>query len=103
MANWTPIELDQPLEPGQTRCTNVAGREMLICKTEHGYHAFDNDCPHAGMPLTDGDVTGCVITCPYHGYAYDIRDGRNVDFPDDVPLTTYPIRVEGDKIEVDVS
>lgn len=102
MSNWTAVELESELTPGETICANVNGREVVICKTDKGYHAFENSCPHAGMPLSDGDVSGCVITCPFHGYAYDVRDGRNVDFPDDVPLETYPIRVEEGRIEVDM-
>ena len=102
MAKWISIKLDSELQTGGHACLEADGTDIVVCKTEHGYHAFENDCPHAGLPLGDGDLAGCVITCPYHGYAYDVRDGRNIDFPDDMPLKTFPIRIDGEVIEVDV-
>ena len=46
------------------------------------------------MPLGEGDLTGKVLTCPFHGYAYNIETGKNVDFPDtEQPVHTIPIRV----------
>jgi nitrite reductase/ring-hydroxylating ferredoxin subunit len=54
------------------------------------------------MPLGEGELAGKIITCPFHGYAFDITTGRNVDFPDDAPATRLPVRREGDRIMVDL-
>jgi nitrite reductase/ring-hydroxylating ferredoxin subunit len=59
-------------------------------------------CPHAGKPLRDGSVCGTVLTCRYHGYAYDVRSGRHVDFPyDELPVRTLAVRLREGRVEVD--
>jgi len=85
MANW--IELgrvdDFPAE-GHV-CTQAAGESIIVCRLEGAFYALRNVCPHAGKPLGEGERHGAVIVCPYHGHAYNLRTGRNADWPDDEP------------------
>ena len=102
MAKHLQLELAQPLDPGQHTCVNAEGHNLVVCRVGDDYFAIDNECPHAGLPLGDGDLTGAVITCPYHGYAFNIKNGKNVDYPDDAAIKTYPVTVNGASVSVEI-
>lgn len=98
MSDWIDIVKADELPPGEKVCT----KGVMVCNVDGTLHAIENVCPHAGLPLGDGDLTGKVITCPYHGYAYRVDNGQNVDYADDIPVRTLPVRVEGQVVQVDV-
>ena len=88
---------------GKTLCVELAGREVLLCHTADGLFAVDNLCTHAEARLCDGKLKGHRILCPLHGAAFDVRDGSALTRPASVPLATYPVRVEGDDILLEVA
>lgn len=89
---------------GEGRPFEVDGRMIaLILDREGVYHAIDDTCPHQGAPLCDGMVDGKSITCTWHGWRFSLEDGRWLDSPKSkVRIGTYPVRVEGDEIQVQV-
>jgi len=93
MAKWIEIDVDRDLAAGTKRCLTVEGMDMVVCQVEGQLTAVANTCPHAGKPLGEGELKGRVLTCPYHGYAYDVLTGRNVDYPhEEPPVRRYPVR-----------
>ena len=65
--------------------------------------AVDNVCCHVGNPIDDGFVQGECVTCPWHGWRYDLRTGEHLTMFGRRPgLRTYPVRAEGDDVLVDV-
>lgn len=67
---------DVPLWEG--RRVTVDGRRVAIFRTEDGLHAVSADCPHADGPLQDGLVADGCVTCPLHGWRFDLRDGERI-------------------------
>jgi nitrite reductase (NADH) small subunit len=63
------------------------------------FYASTAVCPHAGGPLGDGGLNGSALTCPYHGWAFDVRDGSCVVDPN-VRLATFEVWVRGDELYV---
>jgi len=102
MAKWCDVMDVGSLEPGDSKCLEVDGVPLVVAKVDDEVHVFENNCPHAGMPLGEGELTGKVITCPFHGFAYNIASGKNVDDPNDIPMQVYPCRVEGQMIQVEL-
>lgn len=102
MAKWIDIAAEKDIPPGQKRCLEAEGRSIVICNINGKLHAAANICPHAGMPVGDGDLVGEVLTCPYHGYAFNVTNGKNIDEPSDEPLTMYPARIVNDRVEVEL-
>jgi len=102
MANWTEVASTEELPAGEKICTTAEGTPIVVCNVDGDLFAVQNICPHAGLPLGEGGIQGKVLVCPFHGYAYNVDSGKNVDFEDDVPLTRFPIRCENGKIEVDL-
>jgi len=93
MAKWIEIDVEHDLAGGGKRCLTVEGVDMVVCHVEGQLAAISNVCPHAGKALGEGELKGQVLTCPYHGYAYDVVTGLNVDFPrEEPPVRRYPVR-----------
>ncbi len=102
MSKWFDVTPQQDIPDGGKQCAVVDGRSIVLCKVDGALTAFENVCPHAGLPLGDGDLRGKIITCPFHGFAYNVATGRNVDYADDVPLTTFEVRQNNGNIEVQI-
>ena len=92
------------LPDGARRCVEIAGRTLVVFNVAGTFYAISNTCPHAGRPLEDGELRGKVLTCPFHGYAYRVDTGANIDFPDiEPPVVTFPVRIHDGHVEVDVT
>jgi nitrite reductase/ring-hydroxylating ferredoxin subunit len=89
------------LKPGEITEVILGGTAVAICNVEGSFFAVSNTCPHAGGPIGDGKLSGHTVTCPYHGWTYDVRDGKCFVNPD-VTLPVFPTRVVGDAVCVQV-
>ncbi len=76
---------------------------FAIVRTEDGeVYAIDDTCSHADVSLSEGDIEGCEIECWAHGSRFDLRTGKPNVLPAMTPIRTYPVRVDGDAILVNV-
>ena len=81
----------------------VAGRMIAVFHQGGQYYAMDDCCPHQGAPLSDGEIRDKTVTCIWHGWRFSLEDGRWLDSPKaKTCVTTYPVRVVEDRIEVGV-
>ena len=64
---------DFPL--GRGRQVSVGRRQIAIFRLDAGFFAIDNLCLHQAGPLCDGEVEDGAVTCPWHGWSYDLRTG----------------------------
>jgi 3-phenylpropionate/trans-cinnamate dioxygenase ferredoxin subunit len=87
---------------GSMRACAVGGRELVICHTREGVFALDNICTHAHARLSEGRLRSTRLVCPLHGACFDVRDGRVLGSPAEVPLPTHTVRVVDGTIEVAV-
>lgn len=86
---------------GQGRVFEVSGRLIAVFLDEGTYYAIDDACPHQGAPLSDGIVFDKSVTCTWHGWRFSLVDGRHLE-GSRCRVGTYPVRVEGDEIQVAV-
>jgi len=82
----------------------VGGIEIGVFRVGDGFLAIENACPHAGVPLSTGEVDACIVTCPAHGFQYDLRTGYAADYPDGFPIPRFDVIAEDGAlwIEADV-
>jgi len=80
----------------------VNGVEVAVYKLEDGYYATSNICTHQRAFMSDGYIEDGCIECPLHQAFFDIRTGVPKDGPAKTPLATYPAKLEGDVIFVDL-
>lgn len=80
----------------------VAGDAIVaVFNCDGQFHALDGICPHSGGPLAEGQLTGCTVTCPWHGWQFNVRTGVNCLNPR-MQHTNYPVRVDGADIIVEL-
>ena len=87
------------IPPGKGKQVTVNDRWVGLFNLNGEYHALDNVCLHRGGPLSDGAIAGCLVTCPWHGWQYDLASGTLVQDPT-VAVTRHETRVVGDEIQV---
>ena len=80
----------------------VNGRHVAIFRLGDAFHAIDNLCLHRAGPLCEGDIVNDVVTCPWHGWSYEIKTGTLVQDPQ-VGVSRHDIRVDGDQVSVRLS
>lgn len=80
----------------------VNGEPYALCMAGGEVYAMGGTCPHQGGPLGQGMLTGTKVMCPWHAWEFDCTTGTNdVDPAESVP--TYPVKVEGQDILIDVA
>jgi nitrite reductase/ring-hydroxylating ferredoxin subunit len=80
---------------------DLNGTSVLVVRVGPALAAVENECPHLGQRLSDGQVSGRVIRCAAHGYRWDLATGRSVQglrVPRRRPLREVPVRLAGDRI-----
>ena len=78
----------------------VAGRDVALYSVEGEVYATDNLCTHGHARLCEGFLEGHEIECPLHQGRFDVRSGAATGAPAEVALATYPARLAGDRVEL---
>ena len=99
---WIPITQAENIPPRQGRSVTIGGKELAIFNVNGRFLTVDNRCPHKGGPLADGIVAGTTIVCPLHGWRFDLESGIAARSTAPACVSTFPTRVEGGIVEVDV-
>ena len=86
--------------PSPSRSTGV---EVALVRDGDDVYAVIDECSHAAIPLSEGEVEGNEIECWLHGSRFDLRTGKPVNLPATEPVQTYPTTIEGDTVLVDLS
>jgi len=96
-----PVAPLASIPPGSSQAFTIAGQRIAFFNIGGTVHAMDDTCPHAGAPLSQGRLNGCVVMCPWHAINFDVTSGR-VPGQSESALATYPVFVNGGQIEVEV-
>ncbi len=75
---------------------------MAVVREGDDWYAIYDECSHAAIPLSEGDVEGTEIECWLHGSRFDLRTGKPTNLPATEPVAIYPVKVEGVDVLVDV-
>ena len=101
MANWIQVATISDLPPGTSAETVAGDRLVAIFNVEGHLFALDGVCPHQGGPLGQGALSGCLVTCPWHGWQFNVKTGQH-QTSNSLRHPSFPVRVEGEAIFVDV-
>lgn len=99
MAEFVRITGTADVKPGQGIVAEVNGKTLAVFNVEGNFHAIDNTCLHRGGPLGEGDVEGSVVTCPWHGWQFNVSTGACVNNPS-AKVEVYQVKVEGTDVKV---
>jgi len=90
------------IPPGGSKVVEVREHMLAIFNIDGALHAIDNTCPHQGGPLGEGYLEdGGVISCPWHGWTFNVRTGVSPIDPE-VCVRSYGVRVEDGEIIVEI-
>jgi 3-phenylpropionate/trans-cinnamate dioxygenase ferredoxin component len=80
----------------------IEGKSLALVKLKGTVFVFADTCPHAAGPLSEGQVIGEDIECPWHRSCFNVRTGRVTRDPAMQDIETYTVRVVGDVVEVEI-
>ena len=101
MPEFVKVAILSELAPGTCKPVEAGGKVVALFNVDGNIYALDNTCLHRGGPLGEGSLNGDVVTCPWHGWEYNVRTGEKLNVPA-VKVATYPVQVEGNDIKVAV-
>jgi nitrite reductase/ring-hydroxylating ferredoxin subunit len=101
VAEWLRIAAADDLAPGQCGEYVAGGRIVALFNVEGAFYALDGICPHQGGPLGKGALAGCIVTCPWHGFQFDVTSGQH-QTSKSLVHPCFPVKVEDGLVYVDM-
>src|SRR5438876_2084053 len=102
MAKLIKVAETKDLPPGSAAAFEVEGQNIALFNVAGTIYAIDDTCPHSGGPLSQGQVEGAKVTCPWHEADFDISTGKVLCGPAFEDVKSYKVVVEGNEIKVEV-
>jgi 3-phenylpropionate/trans-cinnamate dioxygenase ferredoxin subunit len=102
MAEFVKVASTSEIAPGQGRLVTVKGEQIALFNVGGEYFAINDMCTHEEASLAEGEIVGFEVTCPLHGAKFDVRSGEVLGPPAYDDVASYPVRVSGSDVEVDV-
>ena len=103
MKRYIGVARTSEIDPGSTKCVEVEGMKIALFNLEGQFYAIEDTCTHAAGPLSEGEISGEEVTCPWHGACFNIKTGEATTPPAVVAVKSYNTRVSGDEIEIELS
>lgn len=100
---WIEAALLASVPQDDVVAIEVQGKDIALYSVEGEVYATDNLCTHGHARLCDGFLDGHEIECPLHQGKFDVRSGAAVCAPVTEGIRTYPVRIDGDKVFLDLS
>jgi 3-phenylpropionate/trans-cinnamate dioxygenase ferredoxin subunit len=97
---YFPVATTADVAPGEVFVAYVEGVNVAICNVDGQFYAIEDVCTHDGSSFDMTTLEGVEIFCPRHGAVFDVTTGAVLSPPAEVPVTTFPVRVRGETIEV---
>ena len=99
MPNFIKVASTSDLKPGENKVVEANGEQVALFNVEGEFFAIGNTCLHRGGPLGEGYLEGDVVTCPWHGWRYNVKTGANAMMPT-AKVPNYKVKVEGNDVFV---
>lgn len=98
---WVPVCSLADIPPGKSRPARIGSEDVALFNVEGEVHAIENTCLHAGAALCGGNLSGKVVSCPVHGWRYDVTSGALLIAPEK-RVRTFPVAIADGKVMVQV-
>ncbi len=93
-----PVCNQSELGDGQMMLIHVGSERIAVGRCPEGVFAISDHCTHRGGPLSDGAMIDCTVQCPWHGSQFDVRTGRVVAGPAEIPIETYQVTIRAGEV-----
>lgn len=102
MNNFKSVLKLEQLEAQTPRRVRIEGKNLVLIRIEEEVFALEDRCSHEDFPLSDGWVEEHRLSCAFHGATFDVRTGEPLSLPAYERVKTFPVRVQGGMIEVNL-
>jgi len=100
-AGFVTVARIEEVPEGTIAGVRAGDEEIALAHCDGGFYAVQAHCLHLQGPLAEGSLEGCVLSCPWHGWQYDVRTGEN-EFDLAIRLRTYDVQVADGEVRVRV-
>ena len=100
MSEWIKVTETKDVPAGKAIAVDAQGVKVAIFNIDGSYYAIDDTCTHRGGPLSEGQLTGTVVTCPWHGATFDLTTGNRLGPPAPTGVTSREVKIEGGNVMV---
>lgn len=101
MPDFVKVASTSDVAPGTGKVVEIDGKPVALFNVGGTFYALDNTCPHMEGPLGEGSLDGPVVTCPWHGWAFNVTTGKNTA-DEACTQPCYQVKVEGNDVLVKV-
>ena len=98
MPELLKVGVTDEIPEGEGKAYTAGKHKVAIFNVGGSFYAINDACPHAGGPLSDGWMEGMEVTCPWHGWTFDVRP----DAPPTDGLCRYKVQVNGNELFVEI-
>ena len=102
MGTFVKVTEKKDLPPGKAISVDVNGTQIALFNIKDEYYAIDDTCTHAGGSLSEGEVNGTTVTCPWHEAKFNITNGEVLGEPAEEAVKSYKVHLEGEDIKIEV-
>jgi 3-phenylpropionate/trans-cinnamate dioxygenase ferredoxin component len=102
MTKFVEVARLEQLPPGRALAVELGRRSLALFNVGGRLYAIDDTCSHSGGPLSEGEVEGSQVVCPWHGARFELESGRSCTPMASRDLRSYPVRERDGAIEVEV-
>jgi nitrite reductase/ring-hydroxylating ferredoxin subunit len=101
MPSFVKLASLDELPPGAMKEVEAEGRIIALFNVDGVVSAIDGLCPHQGGPLAEGELEGTTVTCPWHGWQFNVRTGETL-LGAKTRQTVYQVRLDGSDVMVEI-
>ena len=101
MEEWIRVANTDELSVGNGIVVEVNDKCLAVFNVDGVYHVTDNMCLHRGGPLGEGDLEGETVTCPWHGWEYNVKTGHCANNPS-INIKAYQTIVEEGEVKIEL-
>ncbi len=101
MGEFVKVAETKDISVGTGILVELEGERIALFNENGTFYAIGDVCTHSGGPLSEGDLDGDVVTCPWHAAQFDVKTGAVMSPPASDPVPTYRVKVEGGDILIE--
>ena len=101
MAGFTKVAKKTDVSEGSGKVIQAGDKTIALFNCDGSFYAMENACKHRGGPLGEGSLSGTHVTCPWHGWQYDVTSGACSMNPS-IKMQSFAVKVEGDDILISI-
>jgi nitrite reductase (NADH) small subunit len=102
MPGYVKVAQASELEPNHGKLVEAQGKKIALFNVDGKFYAIDNTCTHRGGPLSEGELEGDEVTCPWHGAKFKVTSGEVLRPPAPQGVNSYKVRMNGPDIELEL-